>query len=184
MIILVDQDGPLADLEQGFLDAWRKQYPNEFYVPLDQRTTFYIEDMYPKRLQKKARRILTTRGFFLNLKPHMEGIAAIKELVAMGHEVYICTIPMKGNDQCALEKTLWIKKHIGKDFLHRVIFTSDKTLIHGAILLDDRPEMTGIKQPCWEHVIFDMPYNRHITHRRRVVAWQNWRDLIEKKHPE
>ena len=53
MIILIDQDGPLADFEKEFLKRWRKKYPNEFFVPLKKRKNFYIRDDYPPELRKK-----------------------------------------------------------------------------------------------------------------------------------
>ena len=55
MIILIDQDGPLADFEKGFLDAWRAQFPNEHFVPLHRRRTFYVRDDYPKELRDPNR---------------------------------------------------------------------------------------------------------------------------------
>ena len=33
-IVLVDLDGPLADMEGGFLKIWREKFPKEFFIQI------------------------------------------------------------------------------------------------------------------------------------------------------
>ena len=46
--VLVDMDGVICDFEQSFLDKFRKQHPDEPYIPLNERKGFYIDDQYAK----------------------------------------------------------------------------------------------------------------------------------------
>ena len=61
--------------------------------------------------------------------------------------------------------------------IDRIILTRYKTLVVGDILIDDRPELTGIKSPTWEHVLFDQPYNKAVTGKRRL-NWQNYQKVL------
>mgnify|MGYP001408928036 CR=1 FL=1 len=47
MLILVDQDGPLANFEEDFLKEWRLQFPDFNYIPLEERNTFYVQEQHP-----------------------------------------------------------------------------------------------------------------------------------------
>ena len=43
-IILTDLDGPLADFEGEFLRRWRERYPDEFFIPFEERRSFFFND--------------------------------------------------------------------------------------------------------------------------------------------
>lgn len=45
MIILLDQDGPLADFEGGFLKQWRAKFPNGSILFL----IFHTTRMFPEK---------------------------------------------------------------------------------------------------------------------------------------
>lgn len=177
MIILIDQDGVLADYEKGFLDDWRKQFPDEFYIPLDARTNFYPSDDYPEELREQIYSIYTAEGFILNLSPIEGAIEAVNELVELGHEVKICTSPLSKYENCVLEKYAWVERHFGRAFTKKVILSKDKTFIKGDILIDDKPSPDGLLIPEWEHVLFSQPYNRRVTGKRRM-NWQNWQKIL------
>lgn len=177
MLILIDQDGPLADFEGGFLKNWQKLFPKEFFIPLEERTTFYISEQYPPHLTEKVHSIYSSPGFIRNLEPTKGAIQAIKHLLDLGHDVRICTSPLSHYENCVLEKFEWLEKHFGRAFTKRIILTKDKTLVRGDLLIDDKPEITGVFSPTWEHIIFDCPYNRQIQKHRRL-NWDNWKEII------
>jgi len=46
--VLVDMDQTLADFEGHFLKKFREKFPEEPFIPLEKRNTFYISDQYEK----------------------------------------------------------------------------------------------------------------------------------------
>lgn len=178
-IILVDLDGPLADFEGEFLKQWRKQFPNEFFIPFEQRRTFFFNDEYPEHLRKEAARVIATAGFFADLSPVPGGVDAIKEMIALNHKVVVCTSDIYTNTTGLADKRIWVQKYLGHDFAKTMIFTRDKTLVRGNYLIDDKPEITGLLAPDWTQIIFDQPFNRHITDKARIkMDWSNWKETI------
>jgi 5'-nucleotidase len=177
MRLLIDMDGVLADFEAGFLEAWRAQHPELPYIPVAERQLFYLSEEYPSELRPLVREVLTAPGFFRNLAPLPGGLEALQALEGLGHQVFICTSPLRAYQNCVGEKFAWVDAHLGQAWVKRIVLTSDKTLVQGDILVDDRPEVTGIQTPSWEHVVFDAPYNRASPSRRRI-NWENWRTVL------
>lgn len=180
-IILVDQDGVLADFEGEFLRRWQEKHPDFPFIPNEERTRFYIADEYPQELKRYIESIYNSRGFMLGL-PEVEGaVDALKQMRADGHIVKICTSPLTGNKNCILEKIEWTKRHLGSEWVKDLIFTHDKTLVKGDFLIDDKPFVDGLMTPSWEHIVFDAPYNRGITDgKRRISGWSKWQQILEK----
>ena len=46
--VLVDMDCVMCDLESQALKRYREKYPEEPYIPLEKRNTFYLRDQYSK----------------------------------------------------------------------------------------------------------------------------------------
>ncbi len=178
MRILVDMDGVIADFEKGFLDSYRKSYPDKPFVPLEQRTSFHVKEQYPDELQPLVEGIYLAKGFYLGLPPIEGSLKALSELAARGDEVYICTSPLLRNAFCIQEKYEWIIKHLGKDWTKRMIVLKDKTIVHGDLLIDDRPDVIGVQQPTWKHILYSQPYNAQVNSKRRMT-WQNWKSVID-----
>lgn len=44
--VLVDMDQVVCDFESRFLEAFREKYPNDPFIPVKERTVFYIADQY------------------------------------------------------------------------------------------------------------------------------------------
>jgi len=179
-IILVDQDGVLADFEGEFLRRWQKKYPDLPYVPYEQRSSFYLYDDYPKELRRQIEDIYFARGFFGSLPPIDGALEAIKAMKKEGYIVKICTSPLTGNKDCLTEKHNWIEKHLGKEWIRDLIISSDKTLVYGDYLIDDKPDIHGTLVPSWEHIVFDTPYNRSVNNgKRRINNWHQWKKILE-----
>lgn len=177
MIVLVDQDGPLADFEQGFLDRWQSLHPEEDAIPLAERRTFYVKDQYAPHVRPWIDEIHHAAGFYRELPPTPGAVEAMRAMLELGVEVRICTAPLSHYENCVLEKYEWTERHLGRDFTRRMIVTKDKTLVKGRYLIDDRPTVTGVARPEWEHLLFDCPYNRHVPGTRRL-DWSNWREIL------
>lgn len=174
MIVLVDMDGPLADFEEGhqrFCEA--SGMPPETYGT--SRKTWDILEVVEERWRAPILEGWHSPGFFAGLEPVKGAIHALHLLLSRGHDVFICTAPMINHSTCAQEKLAWVRKHVGPAFDSRVIITRDKTLVHGDVLVDDRPDIHGVKEPTWTHWLYDANYNARVTHPHRVA----WRDVLE-----
>lgn len=176
MLILIDQDGVLADFERGFYGAWQAGGQSHKALPLEDRRSFYVRDDYPAHLREAVEAIYTAPGFYRSLPPIAGAIESVKALLALGHDVRICTSPLNAYRHCVLEKYEWVERHLGSESVARIIVTKDKTLIHGDVLIDDKPQITGICTPTWRQLLFDQPYNRHVGGVR--MTWANWKQHI------
>ena len=177
MLILLDQDGVLADFERAFLAAWRQRYPDIAPVEAENRKSFHLLEDYPPELRAQAEALYTAPGFISNLPPVPGAIEAYRELLALGMDVRICSSPLRQYENCVAEKYQWVERHLGRAATERLILTRDKTLVQGDLLIDDRPRVEGGARPRWRHIIYDAPYNRHETGRPRLT-WSNWRNVL------
>ena len=168
--ILVDQDGVLADFDTHFYNMWKKLYPYRQHLPKEQRVTYYIDLLYPKKYKIDIIRIMRAKGFFRNIPIIAGAKEALEWLIEQGHEVYICTRPMARSNYCVQEKYEWAKQHLGEYWAGRMLFARDKTLHDADILIDDKPDITGNKQPTWEQVLFHAAYNAHLN-KKRLYSW-------------
>ncbi|XP_042623013.1 5'(3')-deoxyribonucleotidase, mitochondrial-like isoform X1 [Cyprinus carpio] len=188
--VLLDMDGVIADFEGGFLNKYRERFPSEPFIPLEDRRGFWVSSQYGdmrRDLCEKAISIWESKNFFLELEPLPGGVEAVKEMSKMENtDVFICTSPIKHYSYCPFEKYAWIEKHLGPEFLEKIILTKDKTIVTGDILIDDKPEILGVEpSPSWEHVLFTACHNKHLppnTSQRRLLSWaDDWRGLLESK---
>ena len=177
MRILIDMDGVLSDFDGEFLKRWRERYPDKFYVPWEGRTAFYVKEQYPDDLKPLVTEVLREPSFFRDMMPIEGGREALTEMDNMGYEVFICTSPLSAYKNCVLEKFEWVEQNLGPQWVKRIILTKDKTLVKADILIDDKPEITGVeKSPGWEHIIYDRPDNRSLNRKR--LTWASWKSII------
>ena len=177
MRLLIDMDGVLSDFDGEFFKRWRERHPEKFFVPLEERTTFYVKEQYPDELKPLISEIVWGPGFFRDMTPIDGGKEALTEMRSMGHELFICTSPLATYKNCVLEKFEWVENHLGSYWTKRIILTKDKTLIKADYIIDDKPEITGVESvPGWEHILYDRPYNRDVNKKR--LTWENWKAVL------
>lgn len=177
MIVLIDMDDVLTDFDGEVFTRWKKLHPDKFIVPPDERKCFYLHEEMPEGSRELIREINTSKGFIRNLPEISGGVSAVNEIAGFGHNVFICTAPLLKYKNCVPEKYQWVEEHLGEKWVERLILTRDKTMIRGDILIDDKPEITGINIPVWEHIIFDKAYNTGIRNQRRMT-WKNWKEVL------
>jgi 5'-nucleotidase len=177
--ILVDMDGVIADWGGAYsksLDAFGHEAKN---IPRHhQQTTFNLHAGRTERELEIIGQVMVQQGFYFGLDPIPGAVEALNGMVDDGHDVRIVTSPWVANLTCASDKLNWIAKHYGGDWASRVVITTDKTLVHGDFLIDDKPEVNGKMTPTWEHVLFDQPYNQTIAGRQRITAWAGWESQV------
>jgi 5'-nucleotidase len=177
-IILVDMDGVLADFEGYFLKKWRENFPELPFIEVKDRREFYVSKEYPEEHTNKILQIFYSEGFCFNMEPIPGAIEAIQEIKKLGHEVFICSSPFEQAPDSLGDKLNWVSKYLDREWVTKLILINDKTLIHGDILIDDKPVITGVNQPTWKHVIYDQPYNKQNALAPRM-DWGNWKEVLK-----
>lgn len=184
--ILIDQDGPLADFEKGLYDAIGAIHPEIARVTYQDRRHFKAElDYIYEEHVKKIRKLYRAKGFYENLPIVPGAVQAIEEMHQAGHSVWICSSPLSDYENCVTEKYRWLEKHFGCRWTKRIILTKDKTLVKGSVLVDDRPDPTGVSAPEWIHVLWDAPYNQtyedshEYIDKFRLFNWADWGKTLE-----
>lgn len=179
-IILVDIDGVLIDFNKGVYDKWKVKHPDLPVIELQNLTKHDQASMYRDlnpSYEALVREILDDITFFDNLDPIDGCLNVLNEMENEGYEVFLCTgIMRKFNTTCS--KHEWINKKFGSRWARKIIYVSkDKTLVRGDILIDDKPEITGVLQPTWTHIVFDQPYNRN-ENKPRIRHWSEWKNVV------
>jgi 5'-nucleotidase len=175
MRILIDMDGVLADFLTGFKQAWvDRGLPPYFDTPLEQ---WDLKHYVPLRHRGLVDVLMHQQVFFRGLPVMPGAVDAVLALMQAGHSLWICSTPVAMSAYCEGEKKAWLRAHFGETFARRMLFTHDKTLVKGHILIDDKPVIEGECTPEWEHVLFTHSYNSTVTGRRRLT-WMNWREVL------
>jgi 5'-nucleotidase len=187
VLILLDMDDVIVDFEAGVRTAWDAEHPDMPLLPTEQRTQFKWAEDHPEAYRQPLNELIRRPGFFASLPPMPGALQAIAEMVADGHQVFLCSAPPNSAPHAVAEKTQWVIDHLGSEWTDRLMLTRDKTLARGDVLVDDKPEVVGALEPVWEHVHYDRPYNRD-TGKRRITNWANWRQIltpgVEQPHAE
>lgn len=177
--ILCDMDGVIADWGNAYnvsLDAYG--LPASLIPRHNDQKTFNLHEGRTEAEIDIIKAVMVEDGFYSRLRPIAGAKDALKALLKMGHDVRLVTSPWVSNPTCASDKLNWVVKHYGSHWGARVVITSDKTLVRGDVLLDDKPEVTGELIPEWRHILFDQPYNKNVTDKPRLCSW----DLDEVLH--
>lgn len=178
MIILLDQDGVLAQCHQKVLEIYEEDYGD---VPFKEPTEYWMELNFedPELAKQNIFEIFKRPGLFASFDVQPGAQQAVTEMIEEGYEVYFCTTPMWSNPTCLSDKVNWIDKHFfglgSKTYL-----CQNKRLVHGDILVDDKPHLDGHHVPSWQRVVFDQEYNQMVNDPRISRDWSNWREAFAK----
>jgi 5'-nucleotidase len=166
LIVLVDQDGPLADFDAAFYAMCRDYdidmhgvipHP-DFRCEVHRFATDCIAD---SNLRHQARTHVDTVPWFRDLPVvpgAVDGINALAAHPAVS-DVFICTKPLESNTSCRDDKAAWVRRHLGGDWERRLILAPDKSMVRGHILLDDAPKPQWFKFAEWTPVVYPTSWN-------------------------
>lgn len=121
---------------------------------------------------------MNTPGLFASLRPVEGAVEALHEMAGDDLNVLIVTTPTFGNPTCVQDKYEWVARHLGREWVNRTIIAYDKTAVSGAVLIDDKPRITGSMEPSWKHLLFTRPYNRYVESVPRIEKWEDWRGSV------
>ena len=173
-LILIDQDQVLADFELGFYRAVSKLREMSIkQIELKDRNCFYAGDQYEKEQGLNTGYLAKEKDFFRKLPVIPGAIEGIKYLDSK-YQVKIVTAPILGARYCLQEKYDWILDNLGESFCNKIIITQDKTIIAGDYLIDDKPNIVGLMEPTWRHLLFESCANKHLDMNRF-----SWKDIVD-----
>ncbi|KAL6068383.1 hypothetical protein QOT17_008193 [Balamuthia mandrillaris] len=185
-VVLVDMDNTLCRYNEAMIAAYEAKFQPSKRRNADSLRFVELKHNYPFKERVLVQQVENESGMIASL-PVMDGAArALKEMRAMGFDVRIC---------CSLlpnphERIEWIRRNFHTpDWEERLIFTNDKSILRGDILIDDDPNpiiqakkgsggnslAAGCMTPSWRHVVFDQSYNRHLPRQPRITSWLNWK---------
>ncbi len=167
-IILIDIDNVLAGFNSEVLTELEK-----VGVEITELKDFYIINNFKKEYKEKIEQIYLEVGFFKRLKPLFNSIQGVRKLEQEGFTVFLCSSLLYKNPTALEDRRGWIVNNLGEDFLKKTVFASDKTLVKGDYLIDDKPEITGVLEPNWKHIVFRQPYNMMISSNYELRNWEN-----------
>lgn len=81
--------------------------------------------------------------FFRRLQPMHHDIAGYMSELALHYDVYILTAPSTMNPMSYTEKMLWVRDHLGQEFVEKLIISKHKHLNKGDYLIDDMSSGCG-----------------------------------------
>ncbi len=175
-------DGVLCQYDKRLLELAHMRYGLPLYQPSDV-SLFDTHKIFGEKMADDVDKLTLEQGFFSSLVPMDGAVVAFHEIMSAsrehGFEVFFCTTAKRfyKNPHCLLEKGEWVSHYLGREHTDKLIFTRDKTLAYGTVLLDDKPSVTGCMKPSWTHVLFDRPYNREVT-APRLPNWSSWKEVL------
>jgi 5'(3')-deoxyribonucleotidase len=184
--ILLDQDGPLADLDRRIWEIVRELGIPSAVSPYPEfQTARYATDHFPRKHRKVIRDAIDAPGFFADLHPTAgakEGVAALLAAASdAGLAVNVCTKPQETSPTCRDEKKAWLTEHF-PDLADEIYMVPDKSRITGDVLLDDAILPEWLAAAVWRPVVFTMPYNLAGSVWEHWEHW-TWGDPISRLHP-
>lgn len=166
MVVLVDVDGVLANFGSSILTALglQDQYCAADIKQFDiQKALNLQEDCYAQ-----YGRLVDLHQLCLTMPPY-EGARTFVQRLQSKHTVYACTSPLKEAESWLSQRSAWLNREVGIDLKHQ-IFCTDKSMVRGDILIDDKPEhcrnFAGANGAMLSRklcsVLFAQPYNEPI----------------------
>jgi 5'(3')-deoxyribonucleotidase len=168
-IVLIDVDGPLADFTEG-----TRRGLNATWTAAD--VTAWDFESCPGFDAAAAEAMWKTQGFCANLPIVVGAREGVRELARIA-KIYYVTSPMPDAPYWMWERTRWLKANFPDA---PIIFASDKSVVHGDYLIDDRPK--HLEQWSWGRTVcWDTPCNGHVACYHRVRSWKEIVSLISSR---
>ena len=182
MRIVLDCDGVLSDFVGAALPVAQKFMPE---LTREKITQFGIEEMLPKNKRESYLRLVVERIWYPGLCSDMTVFPGARDFVDLlrAEEVIIATAPYRDLDGSIVgpwvsQRERWIQNHIGSV---PVVFTDQKELLHGNVLVDDKWEncrywaLTGRTA-----LLFDRPWNRQTKDSEpRIIRVRGYDEVLE-----
>lgn len=132
--VLVDMDGVLANSLPNWLEAYNLLSGEDIDLEDIKSYGFGQYVRQPELLFSCLERAMV----FLNAQPMPGAIEGFRRL-HKNHDVYVVTYNHEACPSGFQQKLAWMRKHFPEFPSHRVIFTKNKGMVHGDVLIEDSP---------------------------------------------
>lgn len=127
----------------------------------------------------EAMKLFKKKGFFLSIPPKASSVVAINTMIeSTKYDIYIVTAC--GSVEEYKEKQEWLKKYIPAFNLNRLIMCSEKNIIRGDVLVDDKPQNLIECSPYMRCMLYDMPTNKSCKGFKRVSSLMEVLAILER----
>lgn len=174
--VLLDMDGVLFEWEDFFVQTWREMFPHLPTRDAGQRSDY---DLFADLSDDEVEAMLKVMdALSYHRIPVADGaVRAVSALADAGADLGVCSAPWLTNPTCASEKLTSVHQHFGIELAKATVLTRDKTLVFGDILVDDKPEIHGMRDPSWRHIYFTQTYNRGLPG-HRIDSWAHGTGVV------
>ncbi len=177
MVILVDIDGVCANLSQRWVQWYNDKY-HDVLTPAD-FTSWRMEDHVKPACGSSVYDFLRIPGIYRQVQPIEGAREGVEALRLAGHRVvFVTSTPLEQQG----EKLIWLSSHgflrTNRGFSKDYIEASDKSLVSGAVLIDDAVHNLETS-PCPLKVLFNAPHNlSDYSQQYRMMDWSQWQAVI------
>lgn len=178
MKILVDVDGVQADLVPAFL-GFLHHHTGRLHHR-SQWTDWCPVKSGVCRDQDEAGVTFRGMGGHVQYLPEIDGaMDGIKSLRDDGHHVIALTAPIFTPDWLH-GRAAWLTRRGYTD--RTIVFTRDKTLVPGDVLIEDNPEYAlawAAANPNGVALLYDQPWNQGVFRPFNVFRAHDWLEVVE-----
>lgn len=176
-LIGCDVDSVIADLHAVWLSRYNADYNDTLTV--DKLTDWDMTKFVKPECGPKIEEYLHQPDLYDNVPEIEHALWGVSALYRRGHRVvFITSDPSAG----ASGKIQWLYRHGFVENQNDWIIMHDKSLLRCDVLIDDGPRNI-ISTPA-RAIVFDQPWNRHLSNYSRAKNWHGVVSLIDFFHME
>lgn len=177
-IVLLDMDDVITDLLSSIIIECNKKFKQDLSV--DDCTEWDLEKVYNVD-KKNILKIFNAKNFFTKLEPKTHSINIIKKLIKSNkYDVYIITATCDTDGSELAQKIKWLNKYLPEFNTKRIIACSDKYIIRGDVIIDDRIQNLELCEPYMHCILMDSPTNKDCNKYIRIKSLKELPDILEK----
>lgn len=166
--VLADFDGPIFHDFRHVLDIGSiAQQRHRF---LSEHITFASAGSEVDYWRTRMRKSIERHGYFYDLAPITGAEEGIQKLLDAGLDVWVCSKPLEASPSCASDKFAWLKHHFPA-LVGRLILSPDKSMIDGAVLIDDAPQPVEAERASWYPIVYEHPWNKGLQDLYPSMTW-------------
>lgn len=175
MRILCDMDGVVADFCTTVLDRYNKKYDDNLKV--EDITSYGMHLVVKPECGLDIYNIYAEEGIFANCALIPGAKEVLGYCLGRGHEVVFVTKAVDFSQYCFPEKQKWVNAHFPEIGHEKMVFTGQKHLVRGDVLIDDHTN--NLEKFEGRRILVDAPWNQGFDHRaHNMMRLKSWPEIL------